>query len=94
MCSKCNLFTQEEIKVANMRKRDEYLKILLEYQNFNESVTRQYIPSCKYGYTDCICDNEYIKASNPKWYAELQEMDGIDSCDVCVDGSEYDDEDK
>ena len=48
---------------------------------------------CKYGYDDCILDDDYIKANYPEWYKELQKMDGIKSCDVCIDGSEYDDED-
>lgn len=49
---------------------------------------------CKYGFEGCICSDEYIQTNYPEWYKELQAMDGIDCCDVCEDGSEYDDEDK
>ena len=49
---------------------------------------------CKYGYTDCILDDDYIKENYPEWFEKLKKMNGIRSCDICVEGSEYDDEDK
>lgn len=56
--------------------------------------TAFYTPTCKYGYCDCIYDDAYIKTTYPEWWEDLQNRDGIKACDLCVDGSEYDDEDK
>lgn len=30
-----------------------------------------YIPSCPYGYEDCISDPAYIRWNHPKWWEEL-----------------------
>ena len=30
-----------------------------------------YIPTCPYGYSDCISDPAYIRAYHPKWWEEL-----------------------
>ena len=50
-----------------------------------------YKPACKYGYCDCICDPMYIKNTYPEWYKKL----GCPTtCQDCVDGNQYDDEDK
>ena len=60
----------------------------------DEFKTTFYEPQCKCGFIDCIYDNGYIKATYPEWYEELQQRKGIDTCDVCKNGSHYDDEDK
>lgn len=60
----------------------------------NKFKTVEYIPTCRYGYIDCICDRAYIKATYPEWYEELANRPGPDSCDLCEDGDYYDDEDK
>ncbi len=52
-----------------------------------------YAPTCRYGYVDCIGDPAYIKATYPDWYAKLVEG-GCCFCETCIDGSNYDDEDK
>lgn len=43
-------------------------------------VDRGYMPTCKYGYDDCVCDPAYLKNES--------------NCDGCIDGDWYDDEDK
>ena len=45
---------------------------------------RGYIPTCRYGYDDCILDPAYL------------EKEGYEggNCDGCEDGNWYDDEDK
>ena len=30
-----------------------------------------YIPTCPYGYIDCVSDPAYIRRYNPKWWEEL-----------------------
>ena len=30
-----------------------------------------YIPTCPYGYMDCVSDPAYIRKYNPKWWEEL-----------------------
>lgn len=94
MCKHCKKYSKEVIENALNEKREEYLKKKKEYENFYNNVRRKYIPSCKYGYTNCIYDKEYIKAYYPEWYKELEAENGALSCDNCEDGSEYDDEDK
>lgn len=42
---------------------------------------RGYIPTCKYGYDDCVLDPAYLKDENS-------------NCDGCIAGDWYDDEDK
>ena len=50
-----------------------------------------YKPTCQYEYTDCVLDPAYIKATYPNWWNEL----GCpENCEGCIDGSNYDDEDK
>jgi hypothetical protein len=53
-----------------------------------------YEPQCKCGFIDCIYDDAYIKATYPEWYEVLQQREGISTCDCCVQGDKYDDEDK
>lgn len=45
-----------------------------------------YIPECKYGYEDCISD--------PAYQRHYYSSDNCGTCDGCVDGCWYDDEDK
>ena len=59
----------------------------------NEFQKVAYTPTCRYGYIDCIGDPAYIKATYPDWYAKLVEG-GCCFCETCIDGSDYDDEDK
>lgn len=35
------------------------------------SFYQSYIPTCPYGYDDCISDPAYIKYNYPNWYKEL-----------------------
>ena len=60
-----------------------------------------YKPTCAHGYTDCIHDPAYIKATYPTWYislfgeAEPEEVACSTGPDAyCKDGERYDDEDK
>jgi hypothetical protein len=58
---------------------------------------RDYIPTCPYGYMDCVSDPAYIRCHHPKWWEEL----GMPTKCECADEYEedcscqwYDDEDK
>lgn len=60
-----------------------------------------YIPTCRYGAEDCVCDPAYIHATYPNWYVKLygesnvMQVARMDStCSRCVNGDRYDDEDK
>ena len=59
-----------------------------------ELKTAYYTPTCKFGYHDCIYDDAYIKTTYPKWYKTLQQREGVRTCDCCIQGDKYDDEDK
>ena len=81
----------EDINVskANITFFDNDGTKLEETMNDFENV--YYKPACKYGYCDCILDPMYIKNTYPEWYKEL----GCPTtCQDCVDGNQYDDEDK
>jgi hypothetical protein len=73
MCKKCNKFTQERIAKAIEDGRKDYqdrqkkfFEYQKQYQDFLKNYTRKYIPSCKYIYSDCVWDEEYIKANHPE----------------------------
>ena len=67
--------------------------------DYQETVTMEsdklklvyYKPACKYGYTDCIHDCNYLKATYPKHYKKIGSPT---DCQFCENGSDYDDEDK
>ena len=59
----------------------------------NEFQRVYYEPTCRYGCIDCIGDPAYIQATYPDWYARLVAQGAL-FCETCIDGSEYDDEDK
>lgn len=50
-----------------------------------------YEPMCPYGNLDCVLDCNYIKTFYPDWYKELGNPT---QCKECIDGNQYDDEDK
>lgn len=93
MCKSCKKYSQEVIDNALREKRNELLKIEEEFNKFCDNVNRKYIPSCEYGYEDCIYDREYISTHYPEWLKEL-EKDGPYDCSNCNNGDQYDDEDK
>lgn len=50
-----------------------------------------YTPTCPHGYMDCVYDPAYIKANYPEWHEDL----GCPTtCEDCLTGERYDDEDK
>ena len=56
-----------------------------------------YIPSCPYGYEDCISDPAYIRWNHPKWWEELGMPTECECADEYEEGCScryYDDEDK
>ena len=58
---------------------------------YNESNTSSYYPTCPHGYCDCVYDPAYIRHNHPKWWIDL----GMPtSCNHCLEGERYDDEDK
>ena len=64
------------------------------------SLFQEYIPTCPYGYADCVIDPAYIKFYYPDWYRELygdmtpEEASAIRCRGDSDDCDEYDDEDK
>lgn len=58
---------------------------------------RDYIPTCPYGYEDCISDPAYIRCYHPKWWEELGMPTECECADEYEEGCScryYDDEDK
>ena len=56
-----------------------------------------YIPTCPYGYTDCVSDPAYIHAYHPKWWEELDMPTECECASEYKEGCScryYDDEDK
>lgn len=60
-----------------------------------------YKPLCPYGYMDCVWDPAYIYNTYPNWYKKLygditpeEALAEGHCCRNCVDGNQYDDEDK
>jgi hypothetical protein len=95
ICKRCDKHSQEEITIALVHLRNQYLEVMNRYTDFNSNCTRKYIPSCKYGRSDCVYDEEYIKSNHPYWYKDLcNQRESDDWCPNCINGNEYDDEDK
>ena len=56
-----------------------------------------YVPTCPYGYVDCISDPAYIRCYHPKWWEELGMPIECECADEYEEGCScryYDDEDK
>ena len=56
-----------------------------------------YIPSCPYGYRDCVSDPAYIRCYHPEWWEELGMPTECECADEYEEGCScryYDDEDK
>ena len=56
-----------------------------------------YIPSCPYGYMDCVSDPAYIRRYNPEWWEELGMPTECSQAKYFEEGCScqwYDDEDK
>ena len=55
-----------------------------------------YKSTCPHGYTDCVMDPAYIKATYPSWYNKLYGDIKPEEvvCENCANGERYDDEDK
>lgn len=95
------------MKSQHVRDLEHYMNDLVGYQlRLIESAVHQakgiakkpdYIPTCPYGYEDCISDPAYIRCYHFKWWEEL----GMPTECECADEYEedchcryYDDEDK
>lgn len=88
---------REDIRRHNKELRRVCTTTAMEGPNRFETV--EYTPMCRQGYEDCIHDPAYIKATYPEWYAELYgkntRLDAlVHTCDLCKQGSMFDDEDK
>ena len=105
----CGVPIEELLRMKSQHVRDleHYMNDLVGYQlRLIESAVHQakgiakkpdYIPTCPYGYEDCISDPAYIREYHPKWWEEL----GMPTVCECADEYEegchcryYDDEDK
>ena len=82
----------EHIKNTNDEDVIKIRTIVME--GSDEFKTAYYTPTCKFGYCDCIYDDAYIKTTYPEWYKKLQQRKGIKTCDCCIQGDKYDEEDK
>lgn len=58
--------------------------------------TVYYKPVCQYGFADCVYDPAYIKATYPGWYQRLygEQLPEEVTCEGCINGERYDDQDK
>ena len=79
----------------------EAMSITMAMEGPNQFKDVKYKPTCRYGCDDCIYDPAYIKATYPKWYAELYGEQSPEEaaqdprgCMLCKDSDRYDDEDK
>ena len=52
--------------------------------------------TCKYGFTNCVVDPGYIWKEHPNWYKSMYGDKPYEDigCPDCVEGDNYDDEDK
>ena len=87
----CDLDDQPATITNIVDEEGRVLSITVD-QDSGHSETREYAPSCKYGFSDCIHDPMYIKHTYPNWWNELGCPTEC-TCN-CNDGEEYDDEDK
>lgn len=105
----CDVPIEELLRMKSQHVRDleYYMNDLIGYQlRLIESAVHQakglakkpdYIPTCPYGYTDCISDPAYIRAYHPKWWEELgmpTKCECADEYDEDCSCQYYDDEDK
>ena len=79
----CGVPIEELLRMKSQHVRDleHYMNNLVGYQlRLIESAVHQakgivrkpdYIPTCPYGYEDCISDPAYIRCYHPKWWEEL-----------------------
>ena len=105
----CEVPIEELLRMKSQHVRDleHYMNDLVGYQlRLIESAVHQakgiarkpdYIPTCPYGYEDCISDPAYIREYHPKWWEELgmptecSQAKGWEAGGCCC---YYDDEDK
>ena len=105
----CGVPIEELLRMKSQHVRDleHYMNDLVGYQlRLIESAVHQakgiakkpdYIPTCPYGYEDCISDPAYIRAYHPKWWEELGMPTECECADEYEEGCHcryYDDEDK
>ena len=58
---------------------------------------QEYHPTCRFGYYDCINDPAYILCYHKQWYHDMWGgvlPQDVTDCNSCINGSDYDDEDK
>lgn len=69
-----------------------------QYRDYpNVSKFKEYEPTCRLGYTDCISDPAYIKFHYPDWYKDLYgDKSPAEAAEECCteEYCYYDDEDK
>ena len=105
----CGVPIEELLRMKSQHVRDleHYVNDLIGYQlRLIESAVYKaknlakkpdYIPTCPYGYEDCISDPAYIRAYHPKWWEELgmpTECENADEYEESCSCRWYDDEDK
>ena len=105
----CGVPVEELLRMKSQHVRDleHYMNDLVGYQlRLIESAVHQakgiarkpdYIPTCPYGYEDCINDPAYIREYHPKWWEELGMPTECECADEYEEGCHcryYDDEDK
>lgn len=105
----CGVPLEELLRMKSQHVRDleHYMNDLVGYQlRLIESAVHQakgiakkpdYIPTCPYGYEDCISDPAYIRCYHPKWWEELGMPTECECADEYEEGCHcryYDDEDK
>lgn len=105
----CGVPIEELLRMKSQHVRDleHYTNDLIGYQlRLIESAVYKtkdlakkpdYIPTCPYGYEDCISDPAYIRAYHPKWWEELGMPTECENADEYEEGCScrwYDDEDK
>ena len=105
----CGVPIEELLRMKSQHVRDleHYMNDLVGYQlRLIESAVHQakgiakkpdYIPTCPYGYEDCISDPAYIREYYPKWWEELGMPTECECADEYEEGCHcryYDDEDK
>ena len=105
----CGVPIEELLRMKSQHVRDleHYMNDLVGYQlRLIESAVHQakgiakkpdYIPTCPYGYEDCISDPAYIREYHPKRWEELGMPTECECADEYEEGCHcryYDDEDK
>jgi hypothetical protein len=105
----CGVPVEELLRIKSQRIRDMehvvndlagYQVLLMEqalYKVKDLIKKPNYIPSCPYGYRDCISDPAYIRCYHPEWWEELGMPTECECADEYEEGCHcryYDDEDK